>query len=121
MEKKSSIVDRLGLNQISQKTADRLLEVLYRVEDEQGYENKEVSAAINYLQEKDDGKQKPIVYFESRHESGNIFALLGKVNSAIQDNDAFNELWAKIQQGSYDQAIKLIKEKVTLIDLDGIY
>ena len=91
------------------------------MEDEQGYENKDISAAINFLQGTDSREEKPTVYFESRHESGNIFALLGKVHSALKDKDEFNALWTEIQKGSYEQAIKLIKEKVILIDLDGIY
>lgn len=121
MKREEKVAQMIGLNRISDKTANRLLEVLYAVEDEQGYDNKEVSAAINYLQGTESHDEKPTVYFESRHESGNIFALLGKVNSAMHDKDAFNELWAEIQKGSYEQAIKLIKEKVNLIDLDGLY
>lgn len=121
MTREQKVAERLGLTHISEKTANKLLEILYVVEDEQGYENKEISAAINYLQGTDSHDEKPIVYFESRHESGNIFALLGKVNSVLKDKDEFNALWAEIQKGSYEQAIKLIKEKVTLIDLDGIY
>lgn len=121
MTREQKVAERLGLNHITEKTANQLLKVLYAVEDEQGYDNKDISAAINFLQGTDLREEKPTVYFESRHESGNIFALLGKVNSALHDKDAFNELWAEIQKGSYEQAIKLIKEKVILIDLDGVY
>lgn len=64
---------------------------------------------------------KPIVFFESRGESGNIFALLGRVSQALNDEKAFNELWEKVQQGTYPQAIQLIKQKVNLIDEDGVY
>ncbi|MBD5099805.1 MAG: hypothetical protein HDT29_00655 [Clostridiales bacterium] len=64
---------------------------------------------------------KPTVYFESRGESGNIYALLGRVSQAMNDEKAFNELWEKVQQGTYPQAIELIKQRVTLIDADGLY
>lgn len=121
MTREQKVAERLGLNHITEKTANQLLKVLYAVEDEQGYENKDISAAINFLQGTDSREEKPTVYFESRHESGNIFALLGKVHSALKDKDEFNALWTEIQKGSYEQAIKLIKEKVILIDLDGIY
>ena len=121
MADKEYIAKRLGLKHISKKTANQLLDILYDVEDEQGYANKTISAAINYLQDTDKHKEKPTVYFESRHESGNIFVLLGKVNSALRDNDEFKALWSEIQKGSCVQAIKRIKEKVNLIDLDGIY
>ena len=121
MTREQKVAERLGLNHITEKTANQLLKVLYAVEDEQGYENKDISAAINFLQGTDSREEKPTVYFESRHESGNILALLGKVHSALKDKDEFNALWTEIQKGSYEQAIKLIKEKVILIDLDGIY
>lgn len=65
--------------------------------------------------------QKPTVFFESRHESGNIFALLGRVRNALRDKMEMDALWARIQQGSYEQAIELIKEQVNLIDIDGVY
>ena len=121
MENKESIVKTLGLNQISDSTAKRLLDALYKVEDEQGYLNESITTLVSYLHSRQVTETKPTVYFESRHESGNIFALLGKVHSAMHDKDAFNELWAEIQKGTYAQAIKLIKEKVNLIDLDGEY
>ncbi len=121
MANQESIVDKLGLNQVSDATAQRLLDALYKVEEEQGYLNETVTTLVSYLHSRQSQKGKPTVYFESRHESGNIFALLGKVNSALQDKDAFNALWAEIQKGSYEQAINLIKERVNLIDLDGNY
>lgn len=64
---------------------------------------------------------KPTVFFESRGESGNIFALLGKVSKALNDEKAVDELWKQIQQGTYNEAIQLIKQKVNLIDEDGVY
>ena len=116
-----SIIERLGLTKISDETAKRLLDALYKVEDEQGYLNESVTTLVSYLHSRQANEGKPTVYFESRHESGNIFALLGKVNSALHDKQEFDALWSQIQKGSYEQAIVLIKEKVTLIDLDGIY
>ena len=64
---------------------------------------------------------KPTVFFESRGESGNKFALLGKVSQALNDDKAVDELWKQIQQGTYNEAIQLIKQRVNLIDEDGVY
>ena len=33
----------------------------------------------------------------------------------------YNELWEQVQKGDYENAIRLIREKVNLIDDDGIY
>jgi len=73
-----------------------------------------VEKAINVV-------NKPKVFFESRGESGNIFALLGKVSQALNDDKAVDELWKQIQQGTYTEAIQLIKQRVNLIDEDGVY
>ncbi len=114
------IANELGLDRISAETADQLLDVLYRMEDEQCYECKKVSLAINYLQNKY-VQIKPVVHFNSIGESGNIFVILARVKNALNNNDAFNVIWNKVRQGNYDEALATIREKVNLIDDDGIY
>lgn len=49
MENQKSIVERLGLNQVSDATAQRLLDALYKVEEEQGYLNESVTTLVSYL------------------------------------------------------------------------
>ncbi|MDE6604802.1 MAG: hypothetical protein K2K85_02130 [Clostridia bacterium] len=122
MEKAISIVEKLGLTSISQKTANKLLLALYSVEEEQGYLNESVTSLVSYLHlRQQQSGNKPTVFFESRGESGNIFALLGKVSQALNDEKAINELWKQIKQGTYIEAIQLIKQRVNLIDEDGVY
>lgn len=64
------------------------------------------------------------IHFRSRHESGNIFAILGMVRDEMRRQrriTEYNELWEQVQKGDYENAIRLIREKVNLIDDDGIY
>ena len=70
--------------------------------------------------------QKPEVHFESRHESGNVFAILGLVRAALRKQrriNEYNELRDKVlgQAGSYEEALAMMREHVTLIDDDGTY
>lgn len=70
--------------------------------------------------------QKPEVHFESRHESGNVFAILGLVRAALRKQrriNEYNELRDKVlsQAGSYEEALAMMREHVALIDDDGIY
>lgn len=68
--------------------------------------------------------EKATIHFRSRHESGNIFVLLGLVRREMQKQrriTEYNDLWEQVQAGSYDDALRLIREKVDLIDDDGIY
>lgn len=121
MTKINNIVEALGLDDMRKATAEKLLDSLWALEDEQLYENKTVSKLIDYLQNKYLHVDKPTVYFESRGESGNIFALISLVRKALRDDKKCDALWAKIKQGSYAQAIELIKQHVNLIDADGVY
>lgn len=64
------------------------------------------------------------IHFRSRHESGNIFAILAMVRQELRKQrriTEYNELWEQVQKGDYENAIRLIREKVNLIDDDGIY
>ena len=63
---------------------------------------------------------KPELVYNSRGETGNIFWILGQVRRIMQRRcriDAFNELWRRVQNaGSYQEALDIIGEEVTLID-----
>lgn len=68
--------------------------------------------------------EKPTIHFRSRHESGNIFAILAMVRQELRKQrriTEYSELWEQVQKGDYENAIRLIREKVNLIDDDGIY
>lgn len=49
--KENYINIKINLNNLDNETKEKLLSALYRVEDEECYENKSVSKAINQLQE----------------------------------------------------------------------
>ncbi len=63
---------------------------------------------------------KPILEYNSRGETGNIFWILGQVRRIMRKQQritAYNELWERVQSsGSYAEALMLIGEEVTLID-----
>lgn len=64
------------------------------------------------------------IHFRSQHESGNIFVILGMVRQEMQRQrriTEYNELRENVQKGDYENAIRLIREKVDLIDDDGVY
>lgn len=67
--------------------------------------------------------EKPIVYFRSRHESGNIFFILGMVRNVMRKQrriTEYNELRDRVTNaGSYQEALEIIREKINLIDNDG--
>lgn len=67
--------------------------------------------------------EKPIVHFRSRHESGNIFVILGLVRRALQKQrriTEYNDLRDKVTgSGNYRDALAIIRETVNLIDDDG--
>ena len=64
---------------------------------------------------------KPELLYDSQGESGNIFWILGQVRRIMQKQRrlaAFNELWERVQHsGSYEKALDIISEEVTLIDI----
>lgn len=64
------------------------------------------------------------IHFRSRHESGNIFVILGMVRDEMRRQHRiteYNDLWQEAQKGDYEDALCLIREKVDLIDDDGVY
>ena len=64
--------------------------------------------------------KKPELIYNSRGESGNIFWILGQVRRLLREQNritAYNELWERVQSAdSYNDALQLIGEEVTLID-----
>lgn len=64
--------------------------------------------------------EKPIVKYNSRGVSGNIFVILALVRDALRKQrriDDYNELWTKVQLSkSYEEVLGNIREKVILID-----
>ncbi len=69
---------------------------------------------------------KPEVHFQSRHESGNIYATLSLVQWALRKQHRitdYNNLRDRVlnEAQSYDEALSIIREVVDLIDDDGIY
>ena len=121
MQKCGSIIEKIGLTQISDETAKCLLDAFYKVEKEQGYLNESVTTIISYLHMREEEAKKPIVRFQSRGESGNIYYLMKLVADALDDNEATQSLWKRVKQGNYDEALVKIREQVRLIDLDGVY
>ena len=64
--------------------------------------------------------KKPALKYESRGPEGNIFWILGQVRRLLQEQNqitTYNELWERVQSAdSYNDALQLIGEEVTLID-----
>lgn len=66
--------------------------------------------------------EKPVIAYERRGPSGNIFFILAMCQKELKRqrriND-YNEMWEKVQKsGSYDEALKIIGEVVELIRVD---
>ncbi len=68
-------------------------------------------------------KEKPVLHFQSRHDSGNIFFLLYKVRGILQKQrriSEWNDLAMAVKDAkSYVEALALLRKKVNLIDDDG--
>lgn len=64
--------------------------------------------------------KKPVLKYDSRGPEGNVFWILGLVHRLMQRNGRsaeWEELWERVQSaGSYNDALQLISEEVTLID-----
>lgn len=65
--------------------------------------------------------KRPTVHFNGNGESGNIFFIMARVSEVITDPTEFEELWHTVKKGTYRDAIAAIREKVNLIDDDGIF
>ena len=66
--------------------------------------------------------EKPVITYERRGPSGNIFFILGMCQRELRKQrriNEYNEMWEKVQKsGSYDEALKIIGETVKLIRVD---
>lgn len=66
---------------------------------------------------------KAVVHFQSMHESGNIYAVVGLARDALRKQRRitdYNEMWERVQDSwSYPDALAVIREYVNLIDDDG--
>jgi len=66
-------------------------------------------------------KNKPIIFYDSKGPSGNIYAVLAAVRSELRKRRRiieYNDMWERVQNAmSYEEALKIIGEKVELRDL----
>lgn len=67
---------------------------------------------------------KEVIHFQSRHESGNIYWIMGKVRDIMRKERRitdWNNAWERIQKTDYAGALAILRELVDLIDDDGVY
>ena len=67
---------------------------------------------------------KEVIHFQSRHESGNIYWILGAVRMQMQKERRitdYNNAWERVQQTDYAGALAILRELVDLVDDDGRY
>ena len=64
--------------------------------------------------------KKPIVHYQSRHESGNIYWIVGMVRDVLRKQSRiteYNDMRDRVfSSGSYQEALSIIGEYVTLVD-----
>lgn len=65
------------------------------------------------------------IHFNSHGPSGNIYCIMAAVREALRKERRISE-WNDLYQavtssGSYEEALCLLREKINLIDDDGIY
>lgn len=69
--------------------------------------------------------KKAVIHFESRHESGNIYWLIGAAQVELHKQQRitdYNTMRDRVlASGSYEEALAIIREYVDLIDDDGVY
>lgn len=67
--------------------------------------------------------KKPVIVFDSRGPGGNIFYILAEVRAVLQKERRiidYNNCWERVHKASsYDEALKIIREYVDLIDTRG--
>lgn len=67
---------------------------------------------------------KEVIHFQSRHESGNIYWIMGKVRDIMRKERRitdWNNAWERIQKTDYAGALAILRELVDLVDDDGRY
>ena len=64
--------------------------------------------------------KKPVLIYDSRGPEGNIFWILGQAQRLMKRNGRIAEwktIWERVQSaGSYEEALEIIGEEVTLRD-----
>ena len=69
-------------------------------------------------------RKKAEIHFQSCHESGNIYRIMGKVRDQMQKEHRitdWNNAWTRIQMSDYAGALAILRELVDLVDDDGRY
>ena len=69
-------------------------------------------------------REKAVIHFASKHESGNIYWILGAVRMQMQKERRitdYNNAWERVQQTDYAGALAILRELVDLVDDDGRY
>ena len=65
--------------------------------------------------------KKPIIYYDRRGPSGNIYAILGMVSQALREQRRytdFNTLRDRVFEAqSYEEALRIIGETVDLVEI----
>lgn len=67
---------------------------------------------------------KAVIHFQSSHETGNIYWIMGKVRDIMRKERRitdWNNAWERIQKTDYAGALAILRELVDLIDDDGRY
>ena len=66
--------------------------------------------------------KKPVVIYNPKGESGNIFYILAMVRNALRKQrriQDYNDCWERVQKcTSYQEALEVIKEYVDLKEID---
>lgn len=64
--------------------------------------------------------RKPVLIYDSRGASGNIYWILGQAKRILKEENriaAYDAMWEKVQKAhSYKEALEIIGKEVTLID-----
>ena len=67
---------------------------------------------------------KAVIHFQSSHETGNIYWIMGKVRDIMRKERRitdWNNAWERIQKTDYAGALAILRELVDLVDDDGRY
>jgi len=68
--------------------------------------------------------KKAEIHFQSRHESGNIYAVMAMVRDQMRKEHRitdWNNAWELIQKTDYAGALAVMRDLVDLVDDDGLY
>lgn len=66
---------------------------------------------------------KPVIHYRSRHETGNVFWIIGEVRDVLRKQrriTEYNDMRDRVfASGSYQEALAIMGEYVTLVDDDA--